>query len=75
MTKTRKTVWAFDPMWTRVEHLDDEGKPLGYVTFERRVNPSTPQPPPNLARMLASATMRACFGLAAILRHRETARQ
>ncbi len=75
MTKTRKTVWAFDPMWTRVEHLDDEGKPLGYVTFERRLNPPTPQPPPNLARTLASTTMRACFGLAAMLRRRETAQQ
>lgn len=29
-------VWPIDPRWNRVEWCDDNGVPLGIVTFERR---------------------------------------
>lgn len=75
MAKTRKTIWGFDPNWLRVEHLDDEGQPLGYVTFERRVNPIHPQPQASSMGTLTSAGMRAWSTFAAMLRRRHDAAQ
>ncbi len=32
--KTVRSVWGWDPRWIRVEHLDEDGRPLGYTEFE-----------------------------------------
>ncbi len=37
-------VWAADPRWNRIEWLDDDGIPLGLVTFERRPMAYLPHP-------------------------------
>ena len=73
MAKTSKSVWAFDPTWTRVEHLDDEGASLGYVTFERRVSTPNPRPQTSLPRSLTGAVVRVWFALAATFRRRSAA--
>ena len=41
-TKFSRQTWSFDPNYTRVEALDNEGQPLGYVYFVRRTHRRQP---------------------------------
>jgi hypothetical protein len=40
-TKFARQTWTFDPNYTRVEALDAEGQPLGYVYFVPRTHRRT----------------------------------
>ena len=46
-TKFARQAWGFDPRWIRVEALDEQDRPLGYVYFVPRSH--RPQPRAGLA--------------------------
>jgi hypothetical protein len=63
-TQFRRQTWAFDPNYTRVEALDHEGRPLGYVYFIRRPALSRrPLREPSTPSMAALLTFKKALGM------------
>lgn len=65
-TNFRRQTWGFDSNYIRVEALDDERRPIGYVFFIRRPVPAVRErrPAPALVGLLGLwVKLRTCFAL------------
>jgi hypothetical protein len=62
-TKLSRQPWGFNPNWTRVEALDDQNQPLGYVYFIPRWQPAAHRPPKADPGALPERTLWALFSM------------